>query len=139
MKRKNIYVEKSRQQTKMIMNKFEVLQNNQISTETDTLIKINVDIRKISEKIQSINVGTWQISRIIIATFTLSICVLFYERAKTEGISPLFIAELGSIMGLMATFSSYFNLLIEWYITFTKEIVHVEKLWDFIDNTPVIE
>lgn len=42
-------------------------------------------------------------------------------------------------MGLMATFSSYFNLLIEWYITFTKEIVHVEKLWDFIDNTPVIE
>lgn len=80
------------------MNKFEVLQNNQISTETDTLIKINVDIRKISEKIQSINVGTWQISRIIIATFTLSICVLFYERAKTEGISPLFIAELGSIM-----------------------------------------
>ena len=53
MKRKNIYVEKSRQQTKMIMNKFEVLQNNQISTETDTLIKINVDIRKISEKIQT--------------------------------------------------------------------------------------
>lgn len=139
MKRKNIYVEKSRQQTKMIMNKFEVLQNNQISTETDTLIKINVDIRKISEKIQSINVGTWQISRIIIATFTLSICVLFYERAKTEGISPLFIAELGSIMWLMATFSSYFNLLIEWYINFTKEIVHVEKLWDFIDNTPAIE
>lgn len=39
----------------------------------------------------------------------------------------------------MATFSSYFNLLIEWYINFTKEIVHVEKLWDFIDNTPAIE
>ena len=39
----------------------------------------------------------------------------------------------------MATFSSYFNLLIEWYITFTKEIVHVEKLWDFIDKTDEIE
>lgn len=139
LKRKNIYVEKSRQQTKMIMNKFEVLQNNRILSEIKKLVDINIDIRQISQKIQSINVWTWQISRVIIATFTLSICVLFYERAITEGITPLFIAELGSIMGLMATFSSYFNLLIEWYITFTKEIVHVEKLWDFIDNTPVIE
>lgn len=139
MVRKDIYVEKSRQQTKMIMNKFEVLQNNRMDEETDTLIKINLDIRKISEKIQSINVGTWQISRAVIAGFTLIICVLFYEKAKNEWVTPLFIAELGSIMWLMATFSSNFNLLIEWYINFTKEIVHVEKLWDFIDNTPAIE
>jgi len=61
-------------------------------------VDINIDIRQISQKIQSINVGTWQISRVIIATFTLSICVLFYERAKTEGVNPLFIAEIGSIM-----------------------------------------
>jgi hypothetical protein len=43
------------------------------------------------------------------------------------------------VTGLMATFMSYYNLLIEWYSTFTKEFVHIEKLWDFIDNTKQIE
>lgn len=39
----------------------------------------------------------------------------------------------------MATFMSYFNLLIEWYTNFTKEFVHVEKLWDTFDDLKTID
>ncbi len=39
----------------------------------------------------------------------------------------------------MAALMSYFNILIEWYTTFTKEFVHIERLWDFIDKTPEIK
>lgn len=39
----------------------------------------------------------------------------------------------------MATFMSYYNLLIEWYSTFTKEFVHIDKLWDTFDQLETIE
>jgi ATP-binding cassette, subfamily B, bacterial len=121
------------------MSKFEILQNNAIKKEIKGICKYNEEIQSLSEKIQGINVGTWQISRIIIASFSLYICASFYNRAMIEWITPLLIAQLGAIMWLLATFTGYFNLLIDWYITFTKEIVHVEKLWDFMDKTPQIE
>lgn len=48
------------------------------------------------------------------------------------------VANSGILLGLMSTFSSYFNILIEYYINFTKEFVHIEKLWDTFDNlTPI--
>lgn len=37
-------------------------------------------------------------------------------------------------MGLMSTFSGYFGMLIEYYINFTKDFVHVEKLWNTFDD-----
>jgi ABC-type bacteriocin/lantibiotic exporter with double-glycine peptidase domain len=48
------------------------------------------------------------------------------------------VASSGILLGLMSTFSSYFNILIEYYINFTKEFVHIEKLWDTFDNLPQI-
>lgn len=138
-KRKERYVERGRQEAKMIMSKFEVLQNNTLEKEIKNMCTYNYDIQYLSEKIQGINVGTWQFSRIIIAAFSLYICVSFYNRAVIEWVSPLMIAQLGAIMWLLATFTGYFNLLIDWYINFTKEFVHVEKFWDFIDQTPQIK
>jgi len=83
--------------------------------------------------------GSWQVSRFIIACFTGYICIQFFHRAQIDGVSTRLIAEVGVVTGLMATFMSYYNLLIEWYVTFTKEFVHIEKLWDTFDHLKAIE
>lgn len=125
--------------TRMIMSKFEVLQNHRIDDEIRNLRhNINKSI-ELSKKSHIYSMGSWQLSRFIIACFTGYICIQFFYRAQIEGISTQLVAEIGVVTGLMATFMSYFNLLIEWYTNFTKEFVHVEKLWDTFDDLKTID
>lgn len=62
----------------------------------------------------------------------------FWGKGMQTGVTSELIGQVAISAGLMAALMSYFNILIEWYTTFTKEFVHIEKLWDFIDNTPPI-
>jgi len=43
------------------------------------------------------------------------------------------------ILTILALFEVTLRDTIEYYENFTKAFVHIEKLWDFIDNTPQIE
>lgn len=63
----------------------------------------------------------------------------FWQQGIRTGITSELVGQVAISAGLMAALMSYFNILIEWYSTFTKEFVHIERLWDFIDNTPEIK
>jgi hypothetical protein len=67
------------------------------------------------------------------------ICFRFYKEASVDGVSPKLLANFGVNMGLMTTFATYFSLLIEYYINFTKDFIHVEKLWETFDKLPLIQ
>ena len=88
MKRKEVSVEKSRLTTRMIMSKFEILQNGRTS---DELKNIWDNIQKsifLAKKSHLYSMGSWQISRLIIACFTCYICIQFFYRAVSFGVTP---------------------------------------------------
>lgn len=138
MKRKEVSVEQARIETKIIMSKFEILQNKNIEKETEKIYSLFEKIKEYAKKSQVTNVGSWQISRGLISAFMIFICFRFYEQASIDGVSPKLLANFGVNMGLMATFATYFSLLIEYYINFTKDFIHIEKLWETFDKLPLI-
>lgn len=83
--------------------------------------------------------GSWQFSRILIGGFTIYMAADFWQQGIRTGITSELVGQVAISAGLMAALMSYFNILIEWYSTFTKEFVHIERLWDFMDNTPEIK
>lgn len=138
-KRKEISVERSRMTTRMIMSKFEILQNHRMWEEVNNLWAITQKSIFFSKKSHTYSMGSWQLSRFIIGCFTWYICVGFFHQAQTYGVTAELMGEIGVVTGLMATFMSYYNLLIEWYTTLTKEFVHIDKLWDTFDHLKWIE
>jgi len=49
------------------------------------------------------------------------------------------LSDMVGILTILALFEVTLRDTIEYYENFTKAFVHIEKLWDFIDNTPQIE
>lgn len=49
------------------------------------------------------------------------------------------LSEMVGIMTILALFEVTLRDSIEYYENFTKSFVHIEKLWEFLDNTPRIE
>ena len=120
---------------KIIMSKFEILQNNRIEEEID---KINV-----------INDTSWMIARkqnlwgsflFQWPKFLLS-CIIVgsYYYLGTRVLWGTY--ALGEMVGLLTVFALFEITLrdgIEYYENFTKTFIHVEKLWEFVDSTPQI-
>lgn len=138
LKRKDVSVERSRFFTKLVMSKFEILLNNKTEKDLSTMEWITEKLIHYSKKSHAFSMGSWQVSRILIGCFTIYMAADFWKKGMQTGVTPELIGQVAISAGLMAALMSYFNILIEWYTTFTKEFVHIEKLWDFIDNTPPI-
>lgn len=81
IKRKEVSVEQARIETRIIMSKFEILQNGNIEKETSKIISFLEKIKEYAKKSQTTNIGSWQISRGLISLFMIFICFLFYKKA----------------------------------------------------------
>lgn len=49
------------------------------------------------------------------------------------------LSDMVGLLTVLALFEVTLRDVIEYYETFTKSFVHIEKLWDFIDQTPQIQ
>ncbi len=49
------------------------------------------------------------------------------------------LSEMIGILTVLGMFEVTLRDSIEYYENFTKAFVHIDKLWDFMDNTPEIE
>jgi hypothetical protein len=49
------------------------------------------------------------------------------------------LSDMVGLLTVLALFEVTQRDVIEYYETFTKSFVHIEKLWDFIDKTPEIQ
>ncbi len=121
---------------KIIMSKFEVLQNKSIDKEL--------------KKIEDISDYSWALARrqnfwwsFLFQTpkFLLSMIIVscyYYLGMRVFG-GTYTLSEMVGIMTVLPLFEVTLRDSIEYYENFTKSFVHIEKLWEFLDNTPRIE
>ena len=117
------------------MAKFEILQNNQIQKEVAEINKIQADSRILAEKQNTWASYLFQSPRFIIS------CVLIYTYFVLGWRVLEWTYLLSDMVALMTLFGLWEVIIrdtLEFVENFTKEFVHVEKLWDFMDNTPQI-
>lgn len=120
---------------KVIMSKFEILQNNSVVKEV--------------EKMDAIYDYSWDLARrqtfwasLLFQTpkFILS-CVIvsayYYLGMRVFG-ATYTLSDMVGLLTVLALFEVTLRDTIEYYETFTKSFVHIEKLWDFMDTTPQI-
>lgn len=121
---------------KIIMSKFEILQNSSIDKEI--------------KKIDAISDYSWELARkqnfwgsFLFQTpkFLLSGIIVgcyYYLGMRVFGETYL-LSDMIGILTVLGMFEITLRDSIEYYENFTKSFVHIDKLWDFTDNTPVIE
>lgn len=121
---------------KVIMSKFEILQNNSIEREI--------------KKMNGIFDYSWDLSRrqtfwgsFLFQTpkFLLS-CVIvgayYYLGMRVFG-GTYMLSDMVGLLTVLALFEVTLRDSIEYYENFTKSFVHIEKFWDFMDTTPQIQ
>jgi ABC-type multidrug transport system fused ATPase/permease subunit len=121
---------------KIIMSKFEILQNSSIDKEI--------------KKIDTISDYSWELARkqnfwgsFLFQTpkFLLSCIIVvsyYYLGMRVFGQTyPL--SEMVGILTVLGMFEVTLRDSIEYYENFTKAFVHIDKLWEFMDTTPEIQ
>ncbi len=121
---------------KVIMSKFEILQNNSVWKET--------------KKLDDIYDYSWDLARkqtlwwsLLFQTpkFLLSCIIIgayYFLGMRVLG-GTYALSDMVWLLTVLALFEITLRDSIEYYENFTKSFVHIEKLWDFIDSTPQIE
>lgn len=121
---------------KIIMSKFEILQNNSIEKEI--------------KKIDTISDYSWELARkqnfwgsFLFQTpkFLLSCIIVicyYYLGMRVFGKTYL-LSDMIGILTVLGMFEVTLRDSIEYYENFTKAFVHIDKLWEFIDTTPEIQ
>jgi ABC-type multidrug transport system fused ATPase/permease subunit len=121
---------------KIIMSKFEILQNNSIDKEI--------------KKIDTISNYSWELARkqnfwwsFLFQTpkFILSCIIVwvYYYLGMRVFNETYLLSEMIGILTVLGMFEVTLRDSIEYYENFTKAFVHIDKLWEFMDNTPEIE
>ena len=121
---------------KVIMSKFEVLQNNSVEKET--------------AKMDDIYDYSWDLARrqtfwgsLLFQTpkFLLSciIVVAYYYLGMRVFGGTYMLSDMVGLLTVLALFEVTLRDTIEYYENFTKSFVHIEKFWDFMDTTPQIQ
>jgi ABC-type multidrug transport system fused ATPase/permease subunit len=120
---------------KVIMSKFEILQNNSVVKEVEKIDHISDYSWDLSRR-QSL----WQSLLFQTPKFLLSciiVCTYYYLGMRVFG-GTYTLSGMVGLLTVLALFEVTLRDTIEFYETFTKSFVHIEKLWDFMDNTPQI-
>lgn len=120
---------------KIIMSKFEILQNNSIIKEIaklDSIYRYSWDLAR--------RQTFWSSFLFQIPKFLLS-CVLvggyYYLWLRVFG-TVMSLSDMIAILAVLGLFEVTLRDTIEYYEGFTRAFVHVDKLWDFVDTTPMI-
>jgi ABC-type multidrug transport system fused ATPase/permease subunit len=121
---------------KVIMSKFEILQNNSVEKETDKMDDIfdySWDLARRQTFWQSL---LFQTPKFVLSCIIVGAYYYLGTRVMGETYS---LSDMVGLLTILALFEVTLRDTIEYYEQFTKSFVHIEKLWDFMDTTPQIQ
>lgn len=121
---------------KIIMSKFEVLQNKAIDYEIkkiDAIYDYSLDLARRQNFWTSI---LFQSPKFLLSTIIVG--CYYYLGMRVFG-ETYTLSEMVGILTVLALFEVILRDSIEYYDNFTISFVHIEKFWDFLDNTPEIK
>ncbi|MBP7773488.1 ABC transporter ATP-binding protein [Candidatus Gracilibacteria bacterium] len=121
---------------KIIMSKFEVLQNNSINKEIEKLNTISDYSRDLARKQNFWGSFLFQTPKFLLSGIIVG--CYYYLGMRVFGASYS-LSDMIGIMTVLAMFEVTLRDSIEYYESFTKAFVHIEKLWEFMDHTTEIE
>lgn len=132
-KRRDSVNEYTRQLTRFIMSRFEIIQNNKISYEVN---RAWVHIWRSWE--YTMNQASYlnrmlNVPKTIISIFRIIIYTLWATMYFKSSIS---LSSLTSILWYMMIIDELMIKYIQWYKNTTKDINYVTKLWSIFDNAP---
>jgi len=133
-KKSNIGV--TRKFVKVLMSKFEILQNNKWEREWLEIVerlKVNILLNK---KIRNREIFIELLVKILTDWSRVAIIILYWIWFWTWVIN---FWEFVSLMSITYVLDQILSNSIRLYIDFNKRYVDIEKLWDFFDNTPNIK
>lgn len=121
---------------KVIMSKFEILQNNSIARELKKINTISDYSWLLARKQNLWSSLLFQCPKFLLSTIIVGAYYYLWTGVFENTYS---LSDMVGILTVLALFEVTLRDSIEYYENFTKSFVHIEKLWDFIDNTPAIE
>ncbi len=121
---------------KIIMSKFEILQNNSVTQELNKMDMFSNHSWWLARK-----QNFWWAILFQGPKFLLSFIIVscyYYLGMRVFG-NTYNLSDMIGILTVLALFEVTLRDSIEYYEGFTESFVHIEKLWNFIDTTPEIE
>jgi len=133
-KSKEIYMEISRKQVKILMSKFEILQNNKFEEEMKPIEVLTKEMTKLWMR-GNTKKSIWHVwSNIILDGIQVSIYLIVGVGVITWNYSFAYLMLLIQLLGIMSQYVwNIRNYLKEYY----KWIIHVDKLLDTFDSIPI--
>jgi len=123
----DMMVEYDKQLVKMIMSKFEILQNWKIDKEINVLDKYCDKARYFNLKLNNYLILMFSLPSLVFFIITLSLLILLTKITISFSILISFFMILWILKNNMSD-------SIEFFKNFTKLLYHVEKMWDLFDN-----
>ncbi len=121
-----------KQLVRMIMSKFEILQNNKNNDEIDKLNWYTDNIVFNNNKLNNYLFSMFVIPEFML--FIVYLTVLFLLNKLT-----IWFSWIVSIFLMLWLLKEVLNNSIWFFKSFTKSFYSIEKVWDFFDNTTIIE
>lgn len=128
-KRVDIMNEYDRQLVKMIMSKFEILQNDQIGREIRVLDRHTDDAKKYNLRLNNYLFSMFSMPNVVFFIITISVLIV------TLRISISF-ASLVSIFMITSILKETMVDSIDFFKNFTKQAYTVKKMWQLFDDAP---
>jgi ABC-type multidrug transport system fused ATPase/permease subunit len=118
------------------MSKAEILQNSQVDTRVQELKDIHEDIEMADTKVAFSLFFLFNLPRVFLAIARIGILYFIWYRVFTWDFS---ITDFIFSMTILLMFETFLIDSIETYKNFTKDFTDVEKLWETIDNGPLMK
>jgi ATP-binding cassette, subfamily B, bacterial len=126
--------EHTRRLVKICMSKFEILQNKKMHSETEKLAS-NIAEQKKYSSLRSTYI--WLMYDTPFFAFILFVVSVYF--ASSLQMITLSDSAFIEFIGIAFLAQSLIFPFVDFVKDFSKDFVHIEKLWDFMDTTPQIE
>lgn len=121
---------------KIIMSKFEVLQNNGIEREVKKVTDISDVSRDLARKQNVWTSLLFQTPKFLLSSIIIG-CYYYFGTKVLWG--TYLLSDMIWLLAVLVLFETTLRDSIEYYENFTKSFIHIDKLWDFMDNSPEIK
>ncbi len=124
--------EYDRQLVKMIMSKFEILQNDKVKKEIWVLDKYTRQAKFYNLKLNNYLFTMFSMPSLIFFIWTMGVLIMITEFKVSY-------ASLISVFMILLILHERFIESIDYFKNFTKEIYTVQKLWKLFDDAPLLK
>ncbi|MFA5917552.1 MAG: ABC transporter ATP-binding protein [Candidatus Gracilibacteria bacterium] len=136
IERRELNIALTRRFVKVLMTKFEILQNNKGLEETKNITDSLNKNKKINFKIRNLTVLTGIFTKFIIDGSKIFLIIIFGFGLFGNIIN---FGEFVALMSIAYILDQILSKFIFLYIDFTNIYDDIEKLWGFFDNAPMIK